>query len=117
MTERKGLVLDANILIRAVFGSRVLYLLETYEDRARFYAPDVSFYEALEYIPLISKQRGLDAEVRVAFLHEIRRTVEQVDRGLYEQYEHSARQRIALRDPHDWPIVAVALLLGLPIWT
>ena len=59
MTERKGIVLDANILIRAVFGHRVLYLLETYEEKARFYTPDVCFYEALNYIPLISKQRGL----------------------------------------------------------
>jgi len=37
--------------------------------------------------------------------------------GLYEQHEQQARQRIALRDPDDWPVVAVALLLDLPIWT
>jgi predicted nucleic acid-binding protein len=43
--------------------------------------------------------------------------VEQVDRTLYEQYEHIARERIARRDPDDWPVVAVALLLRLPIWT
>jgi hypothetical protein len=29
----------------------------------------------------------------------------------------TARRRTEMRDPHDWPIVAVALLLGLPIWT
>jgi hypothetical protein len=32
VTERKRLVLDAKILLRAVFGIRVLTLLETYED-------------------------------------------------------------------------------------
>jgi len=32
MNPRKGLVLDANILIRAVLGRRVRELLETYED-------------------------------------------------------------------------------------
>lgn len=39
MTERKRLVLDDNILIRAVFGIRVLTLLETYEDSVSFYTP------------------------------------------------------------------------------
>jgi hypothetical protein len=39
-------------------------------------------HDALKYIPRISKQRGFDAELRVSFLHEISRTVEQVDRSL-----------------------------------
>jgi predicted nucleic acid-binding protein len=34
MSERKGLVLDANILIRAVLGQRVRQILEKYEDKA-----------------------------------------------------------------------------------
>jgi predicted nucleic acid-binding protein len=117
MTARKGIVLDANILIRAVFGHQVLHLLETYEDRARFYAPDACFRDALKYVPLISKQRAFDAELRVSLLRGISRTVEQVDRSLYEQYEPIARERINRRDPDDWPVVAVALLLRLPIWT
>jgi predicted nucleic acid-binding protein len=29
--------------------------------------------------------------------------------------EKAARERIALRDPDDWPVVATALLLDLPI--
>lgn len=37
MNVRKGLVLDVNILLRAVFGTRVRQLLETYEDVAGFY--------------------------------------------------------------------------------
>src|SRR5450755_2073122 len=110
MSARKGIVLDANILLRAVFGHRVLHLVETYEDKARFYAPDVCFLDALKYTPLISKQRGFDAELRVSFLHEISRTVEQVDRSLYKHYEPIARERIERRDPDDWPVVAVALL-------
>jgi len=31
MNGRKGLVLDANILVRAVFGQRVRQILEAYE--------------------------------------------------------------------------------------
>jgi len=33
MTARKGLVLDANILLRAVFGQRIRQILEGYEDQ------------------------------------------------------------------------------------
>ena len=38
-------------------------------------------------------------------------------RSLYEDFENLARARVLTRDPDDWPIVAVALLLDFPIWT
>jgi predicted nucleic acid-binding protein len=57
MSERKGLVLDANILIRAVLGQRVRQILEKYEDKARFYTPDICFEDARRYIPVISNER------------------------------------------------------------
>jgi predicted nucleic acid-binding protein len=117
MSERKGLVLDANILLRAVFGRRVREILETYEDQARFYTPDVCFEDARRYIPVISNQRGLDVDLGLSVLDQIGRIVEQVDHSLYEEYQNAARERIALRDPDDWPVVATALLLDLPIWT
>jgi hypothetical protein len=43
MNPRKGLVLDANILLRAVLGRRVRVLLEMYEDVANFYSPTSAF--------------------------------------------------------------------------
>ena len=46
MTAHKGLVLDANILLRAIFGQRVRQILEAYEDQANFYAPDACFQDA-----------------------------------------------------------------------
>lgn len=117
MSERKGLVLDANILVRAVFGRRVLQILEAYEDEARFYTPDVCFQDAQRYIPVISNERGLDVDLGMSVLDQIGRVVEQVDRSLYEEYQSAAHERISLRDPDDWPVVAAALLLELPIWT
>jgi hypothetical protein len=51
MNVRKGLVLDANILLRAVFGTHVRSILESFEDTASFFSPDVCFEDALEYIP------------------------------------------------------------------
>ena len=47
------LVLDANILIRAVLGSRVLFLLRKYGEHVRFLAPDTAFQEARYSLPEI----------------------------------------------------------------
>jgi predicted nucleic acid-binding protein len=35
----------------------------------------------------------------------------------YEDHREEAEQRIADRDPDDWPTVALALKLDLPVWT
>lgn len=61
MNLRKELVLGANILLRAAFGTRVRQLLETYEDVAGSYSPDVCFGEAQDYIPDLAKGRGMDS--------------------------------------------------------
>lgn len=45
------LVLDANILIRAVLGSRVLLLLRKHSDQVEFLAPDIAIEEAREHLP------------------------------------------------------------------
>ncbi len=117
MSTRKGLVLDANILIRAVLGRRVRSLLETYEDSADFYAPDVCFEDARKYVPGVLTSRGEDPEVGLAVVEQIRALVTPVHRALYQDLEQSARRRVATRDEEDWPVVAVAFLLDVPIWT
>ena len=122
MNGRKGLVLDANILIRAVFGQRVRQILEAYENVASFCSPDVCFQDARKYIPDLSERRGFDPAVGLSVLEGIGRMVEPIDRSLYEDFENLARDRVLTRDPDDWPIVAVALiavalLLDFPIWT
>jgi predicted nucleic acid-binding protein len=35
----------------------------------------------------------------------------------YNDRRHDAEQRIAQRDPDDWPTVALALTLDPPIWS
>jgi len=53
------IVLDANILIRAVLGRRVRHLLDTYTAHGvRFYAPDVAFVDAQKYLPSLLVKRG-----------------------------------------------------------
>lgn len=117
MTNQKSLVLDANILLRAVFGVRVRDLLETYEGSVSFYAPDICFADARKYIPSISEKRRIDPGPGILVLDHLSRLVEVVDRSLYKEYETSARERMISRDEEDWPIVATALLLKSPVWT
>jgi hypothetical protein len=62
MTAQKRLVLDANILLRAVLGVRVRVIPEIFEDSAYFYAPDICFSDARKYIDVISAPRTLDPQ-------------------------------------------------------
>jgi len=75
MSSRKGLVLDANILLRAVFGTRVRQLLETYEDVAGFCSPDACFRETEEYLPDLAKRRAVDSSVALTVLQGVSRIV------------------------------------------
>jgi predicted nucleic acid-binding protein len=117
MNPRTGLVLDANIFMRAVLGRRVRELLERYEYSTTFYSPDVCFDDARQYLRRVLEKRGLEPESGLAILEQISQLVLPVDRSLYGDYERLARERIETRDPDDWPVVAVALMLDLPIWT
>jgi predicted nucleic acid-binding protein len=103
MNPRRALVLDANILMRAVLGRRVRELLEGYEDSATFYSPDVCLDDARHYLSQVLEERGLNVESGLAILEQISQLVVLVDRGLYGDYEQLARERIEIRDPDDWP--------------
>jgi predicted nucleic acid-binding protein len=117
MTPGRGLGLDANILIRAALGKRVHALLKAYEDSVAFYTPDVCFEDARKYIPQVLSSRGRDPKTGIAVLDQIRMLVQPVDEALYRDFEQLARERMAARDIEDWPIVAVALMLNIPVWT
>jgi predicted nucleic acid-binding protein len=117
MSARRGLVLDANILIRAVFGERVRAILERFEDAADFYSPDVCFDDARRYVSDLCNDRRLDTGLSLSVLDQVGKLVSPVDRSLYADREEDARKRIEHRDPDDWPVVAVALMLDFPVWT
>jgi len=53
------IVLDANILIRAVLGRRVRRLIDTYAPQGvRFFAPDAAFDDAVRYLPNLLEKAG-----------------------------------------------------------
>jgi len=117
VSTTKALVLDANILLRAVFGVKVRSILERYADAAAFYSPGLCFEDARKYIPDIAKRRDVDSALAFASMDHIAQIVEVVDQSLYEDFEEPARARIKIRDVEDRPVVATALTLKAPIWT
>jgi predicted nucleic acid-binding protein len=111
------LVLDANILIRAVLGKRVRTLLCLYGASVRFYAPEFAFAEAREHLPTILEKRNIPISDVFAVLDSLNEIVQEVNLDTYFAFEQAARQRLAGRDIEDWPVLAAALALQCPIWT
>ena len=112
------IVLDANILIRAVLGRRVRHLLETYSAQGvRFYAPDVAYADAEEYLPALLMDLGKPVDELAGTLRYLQLLVEPIDEESYGVCEDAARERLSGRDEEDWPVLASALSLGCAIWT
>lgn len=117
MTGEKRLVLDANILIRAVLGQKVRSLIEQYAGQINFYTPDICYEDAQKYLPPLMVKRNLPEDKPLAVLTALLSFVEIVDQSVYCIFEDSSRQRMSLRDINDWPILALSLTLDCPIWT
>lgn len=118
MSLEKVLVLDANVLIRAVMGRRVWQLLRKYGSDVRFCSPEFCFAEAHKYLSKLTERHGISKrDEAIAFLTDIGTIVRSVSVSLYGSYEGVARRLIERRDPDDWPVLALALLLRCGIWT
>ena len=116
----RALVLDANILLRAVLGSRVSQLLADHAAGVTFLAPDIAFGEVREHLPAILAKRGQPAEAvqaAVDKLQALARVVVAVPAESYLPMKPRAMARIGARDPDDWPVLACALAADCPIWT
>jgi len=115
--KRRALVLDANILIRAVLGQRVRRILEAHADDVSFFIPETAYAGPEEHLARLMAKHGGDPTKALAFLRSIAAIGTIVGLDLYSDFETEARKRLKARDPDDWPILAAALALGCPIWT
>ena len=116
MSDR-AIVLDANILIRAVLGKRVRELIVDNADRVQFFSPDVAYADARKYLPALLKKRGVNSESAMAVLDALESIVWPLELGVYAGFKTQALQRIATRDANDWPVLACAMAIGCPVWT
>lgn len=113
----KTIVLDANILIRAVLGKQVRELIFDNAATVKFFAPDVAYADARKYLPALLEKRGVNPDSAIHFLDQLEALVQPVGLEIYENLRHPALRRIAVRDADDWPVLACAMALGCPVWT
>ena len=115
MAERKRLVIDANILIRACLGVRARALIADFASEVDFYVAEANAAEASGYIGELASHRGLDPQICQEALLSLMEVVQMVDTPLIEAAKDEALKRI--RDPADWPALALAMQLECAIWT
>lgn len=112
-----AIVLDANILIRAVLGKRVRDLIHAHAANVKFFAPDVAYADARKYLPALLTKRGVDPSPAMQVLDVLERVVHPMDTEVYGGLRQQALRRIEQRDADDWPVLACAMVLGCPVWT
>lgn len=115
--QHKRLVVDANILIRAVFGSRARQLIAGACGEVAFYVAEANYLEACHYIAQLAPRRDIPDTVWRSALETLMTAIQLVGDDELGLVETQARERIAGRDERDWPALAAALLLQCPIWT
>lgn len=115
--SNKAIVLDANILIRAVLGKRVREILIEHAATVKFFAPDVAYADARKHLPALLTKRGISSSAAIKVLDGLESIVQTIDFELYAGQRQQALQRIAVRDADDWPVLACAMTIGCPVWT
>lgn len=107
-------IADANVLLAALIRGRArLILIDPHGPRVL--ATEAVRQEVMEYAPSLARKRSLDLRDVQAAVAAM--PVEWLAADAYSPFREQALERIGHRDPDDWPTVALALSLDLPIWS
>jgi predicted nucleic acid-binding protein len=117
MMMSKLIVLDTNILIRAILGKRVPHLLEKYRFNCNFVTPELCYQELSNHLPQILQKRDLPLETFSDAIEKLTKIVMPIAEEVYSENEDDAKKRVGERGLNDWQILALALSLNSPIWT
>ncbi|MHB8577857.1 MAG: PIN domain-containing protein [Dehalococcoidia bacterium] len=109
-----ALAADANVVLSALIGGRAR-LVFSHPRGPRCFAAQAVRDEVLEHLPRLARRRGLALDALLLALELI--PVSWQPETTYAPFEPEARKRMAMRDPDDWPTVALALALDLPVWS
>lgn len=115
--SNKAIVLDANILIRAVLGKRAREIILENAATVAFFTPDVALADARIYLPSLLKKRGHDLKAGMALLDSLQPVIQVLSVDVYGSLRQQALLRIGARDADDWPVLACAMAFGCPVWT
>ena len=111
----RALVLDANILIRACLGQRVLAVMLEATESCELFVPPSCIVEAQKHLPKIAIVRALSRMEFMTQLDSVLTLLNPVENSLIEPERRLATRR--LRDADDWPVLAASFALKAPIWT
>jgi predicted nucleic acid-binding protein len=81
----------------------------------RCLAVDAVAVEIARHVSRLAEKRKLDPALLLAALQLM--PIEWKPGSVYEDHREQAESRIAARDPDDWPTLALALKLDVPIWS
>ena len=102
------------MVLSALIGGRARLVFES--DRGpRCLSPVAVAEEVAEHLPALAAKAKIDHDVALLALRAMPVDWQQPD--LYEPCREEALQRVGQRDPDDWPVVALALALNLPVWS
>ncbi|MBI2467753.1 MAG: PIN domain-containing protein [Candidatus Rokubacteria bacterium] len=115
-TSRKPerLVVDANPILAALLGGqarRVFFEAGLQE----FAVPEPVIDEVSRYVPSLARKLGVDVAL-VQYALELL-PLRRYPAGAYARALGEARRRLAERDPDDVAPLALALQLGIPLWS
>lgn len=111
------LVLDANIVIRAVLGNKVRNFLIEHNEKVDFLTPESCIGEVEEHLPTIFENKGLLGDASLEVLNRVKPLFQTISSDIYQEHIVEAQKRMSGKDLDDWPVVATALLFNCPIWT
>jgi predicted nucleic acid-binding protein len=115
--QSKRIIVDANILIRAVLGVRVRELIERFCESTAFYVAESNVEEAMQYLSELAPRRGIREDIWREAFAVIMGAVQIIPQVELAAAESEARARIGRRDPEDWPAVVAAIQFDCPVWT
>jgi hypothetical protein len=101
MMSSRIIVLDANILIRAILGNKVRTLITTHVETIDFFTPDVCLADAQKYLPILLEKRSIPVQPALKLLECLERLLHILEESVYSTMEEEARQRIKSRDIND----------------
>jgi len=108
------LVADANVLLSALIGGRARLAL-THPSVEAVYTAAAVLGEVQEYVPELARTKRLPLDVLLLAVAALPVVV--VERADYERKVSEAARRLGRRDPDDIDVLALALHLGVPVWS
>lgn len=108
------LVLDANIMVSALLGKSLPFVIGLFEAGVQLFAPVQQIAETRR---ILVHRLKLPIEQIDVQLERLLAVVEPLHPDLFGKYESKARSRLGPRGQPDWPVLAATYATGAAAWS